>query len=77
MVVSPRRAVSMFDSASTMLHATANGLRGQRFPHLGQGATKALLTRLSAAIPPAGRSRLYARRLGVRVADVQNIEQDA
>lgn len=60
MTVRPRRAVAMFDSASTMLRAIASGLRGEPFPHVGQRATKAMLVRMSAVIPSAQRSRAYA-----------------
>lgn len=54
------RAVAAFDSATAMLRATANALRGKDFPHLGHGRLSATPVRLSAFLPEGPRRGLYA-----------------
>lgn len=57
----PDRAVASFDSATGMLRAISRALRGEAFPHLGQGAAQALPVRLSALLPTGLRRQAYAR----------------
>ncbi|MGW0231594.1 hypothetical protein ACWDWO_25085 [Actinopolymorpha singaporensis] len=58
--IRPARAVAAFDSASAMLRATTRALCGKDFPHLGQGAARALPVRMSRLLPVEQRRRMYA-----------------
>lgn len=58
--VRPERAVAAFDSASALLRATANALRGKDFPHVGQGALRAEPVRASWVLPAGLRRKAYS-----------------
>ncbi|MPY81087.1 MAG: hypothetical protein GEV04_22185 [Actinophytocola sp.] len=58
--LAPDHAVASFDSASAMLRATARGIRGESFDHLGRGPVRALPVKLSAALPGLARRRGFA-----------------
>lgn len=58
--VPPERAVASFDSASAMLRATANALRGRDFPHVGQSTLRAEPVRASWVLPAGLRRRAYS-----------------
>jgi hypothetical protein len=58
--VRPSRAVAAFDSATAMLRATANALRGKDFPHVGQSSPRAFPVRMSGLLPVGPRRTAYA-----------------
>lgn len=58
--IRPERAVAAFDSASALLLATANALRGKDFPHIGQSALRAEAVRASWLLPAPIRRKAYS-----------------
>ncbi len=57
----PAQAVAAFDSASAMHASVAAALRGQSFPHLGQGRLAAHATRIGGRLPWPALRGVYAR----------------
>jgi hypothetical protein len=57
----PERVVASFDSASVLTAATSAALRGEPFPHLGQGAAAAVAVRVGGLLPWPLLRRLYTR----------------
>lgn len=75
--VRPSKAVATFDSAASMLLATANALQGKDFPHVGRGALQALPVRLSGLVPENVRRAAYTvigAAEGVRPGQLGNID---
>jgi hypothetical protein len=58
--VEPADAVAAFDSASSMLEATARGLRNEPFDRVGRGRLFAATLRTANLLPRSVRQRLYA-----------------
>ena len=59
--VPPERTVASFDSASAFLRAGAAALRGEPFPHLGQGRARATAVRAAARLPWPLLREVYTR----------------
>ncbi|MFC0111262.1 hypothetical protein [Kibdelosporangium aridum] len=58
--IKPADAIAAFDSASSMLSATARGLRDEPFDRLGRGRLFAATLRVANLLPRPVRQRLYA-----------------
>ncbi len=75
--VDPPRAVAAFDSASAMHASVAAALRGQSFPHLGQGNLAAWATRIGGRAPWPVLRGIYARfgaAEGLRPQQLQTVD---
>lgn len=60
-MIDPSRAVASFDSATALHAAVAAALRGQNFPHLGQGNLKGAAVRAAGLLPWPILRQVYTR----------------
>jgi hypothetical protein len=78
--VPPEHTVASFDSASALLRAVAAALRGEPFPHLGQGRARAVAIRAAGRLPWPVLREVYTRSGAAEALDparLADVDTDA